>query len=181
MKHTEQRWMHSQAGRFADRGLNMSNKPDYELVTVVRDVPEWEEVEVVRWVVVNTSDKSEGFTAHTKKLCEDWMKNVREPEKLNIVRLSNTYRRRKPEMTAYAAVDGFLREFERAKTEHDWSGYYLLKAARKVLAEACEVVHAVEHWDEGRDTIEHVVEELDHVGGTAIRMRLMVEEMRGKE
>ena len=88
---------------------------------------------------------------------------------------------RKPQMTEYAAVDGFLREFERAKTEHDWSGYYLLKAARKVLAEACEVVHAVEHWDEGRDTIEHVVEELDHVGGTAIRMRLMVEEMRGKE
>lgn len=88
---------------------------------------------------------------------------------------------RKPEMTAYAAVDGFLREFERAKTEHDWSGYYLLKAARKVLCEAAEVVHAVEHWDEGRDTIEHVVEELDHVGGTAIRMRLMVEEMRGKE
>ena len=51
----------------------------------------------------------------------------------------------------------------------------------KIMAEACEVVHAVEHWDEGRDTLSHVVEELDHVGGTAIRMRLMVEEMRGKE
>lgn len=58
---------------------------------------EWEEVEVVRWVVVNTCDKAECFTAHTKKLCEDWMANVREPEKLEIVRLSNTYRRRKPE------------------------------------------------------------------------------------
>lgn len=88
---------------------------------------------------------------------------------------------REPKMTAYAAVDGFLREFERAKGEHDWSKYDLLKAARKVLAEACEVVHAVEHWDEGRDTLSHVVEELDHVGGTAIRMRLMVGEMRGKE
>lgn len=96
--------------------------------------------------------------------------------------LPNVYQpTRKPQMTAYAAVDGFLREFERAKTEHDWNKYHLLKAARKVLAEACEVVHAVEHWDEGRDTIEHVIEELNHVGGTAIRVRLMVEEIRGRQ
>ncbi len=81
---------------------------------------------------------------------------------------------RKHAVTEYAAVDGFLCAHERAKTLHDWSGYDLLKAARKVLAEACELLHAVEHYDEGRDMIEHVIEELNHVGGTAIRMRLMV-------
>lgn len=72
-----------------------------------------------------------------------------------------------------------LKELERAKALHDWSGYDLLKAARKVLAEACELLHAVEHYDEGRDTIEHVIEEVNHVGGTAIRVRMMVEEIRG--
>lgn len=81
---------------------------------------------------------------------------------------------RKP-VTPYSAVDAFLKEYERAKGEHDWSGYDLLKAARKVLAEACELVHAVEHYDEGRDTLEHIIEELNHVGGTAIRMREMIE------
>ena len=87
---------------------------------------------------------------------------------------------RKPAMTTYAAVDGFLREHERAKGLHDWSKYDLLKAARKLLAEACEVVHAIEHLDEGRDTIEHVIEEVNHVGGTALRVRLMVAGLEGK-
>ena len=90
--------------------------------------------------------------------------------------LPNVYQpSRKSAMTEYAVVDGFLCEHERAKTVHDWAGYDLLKAARKVLAEACELLHAVEHYDEGRDTVEHVIEELNHVGGTAIRMRQLIE------
>ena len=117
MKKTEQRWMHISTGLLVERGRKPDNSAnDYRTVTVTWDDPEWEDVEVVRWVVVNTSDKSECFTSHSEKMCEDCMKNVREPEKLEIVRLSNTYRRRKPEpeVENYCpSCGGYVRDVER--------------------------------------------------------------------
>lgn len=91
--------------------------------------------------------------------------------------LPNVYQSaQRPRMTEYGAVDAFLKELERARSIHDWSGYDIQTAAAKVLCEAAEVYHAAQHYSEGRDTIEHILQELDHVGATAIRTRLLIGE-----
>ena len=104
MKHTEKRWMDKRGDVYRgayDPDAEDIAKNGLKRVTVTWDEPEYEDVEVVRWVVVNIIDRVEGFTAPSKKMCEDWLKNVREPDKLEFVKLTGTYRRRKPEPEAW--------------------------------------------------------------------------------
>ena len=94
MKNTEQRWMHISTGLLVDRGRKPDNSAnDYRPVTVTWDEPEYEDVEVVRWGIINQFGEP-NTCLYTEE--EYAIRDAVRPGE-SVVRIPITYRRRKPE------------------------------------------------------------------------------------
>ena len=82
---------------------------------------------------------------------------------------------RKPEMTAYAAVDALLKELERAQVKHPVWPTNTLEQVAVMAGEAGECLQAALHYVEGRGDIERVRAEAIQVGAMAIRVLMNLE------
>ena len=88
MKHTEQRWMHPNNRHIAEVNDHITNA--YIPVTVTWDEPEWEDVEVVRYLLKRKEDGK--FADYATDGSDPY-----DPALYDVVKLTGTYRRRKPE------------------------------------------------------------------------------------
>lgn len=77
---------------------------------------------------------------------------------------------RKPAMTEYAVVDGFLKELERAKAKHPQWPTNTLEQVAIMAGESGECLQAALHYVEGRGDIERVRAEAIQTGAMAIRV-----------
>ena len=94
--------------------------------------------------------------------------------------LPNVYQpSRKPQMTEYAAVDGFLKELERAQVKHPVWPTNTLEQVAVMAGEAGECLQAALHFVEGRGDIERVRTEAIQAGAMAVRVLINLE--RGNE
>ena len=90
--------------------------------------------------------------------------------------LPNVYQpTRKPQMTAYAAVDAMLQELERAKVKHPTWPTNTLEQVAVLAGEAGETLQAALHFVEGRGDIERVRAEAIQTGAMAIRVLINLE------